>query len=168
MRAVLPSGQEVFGSQNSFSTALYFCILRFSNLAHHKKKNTEGHNGLVFTVLPAYLLRWRYEVHIADNTSVDSSVELAVYGLCQRHQKRRAASKDAVAAVKRSIHSLSLVAHTFISNTAGVLMRMGGIVIACRPHPPMAADWTRRLWKALQNFPYKSDGPGALMLRRCY
>lgn len=144
MRAVLPSGQEVFGSE-FFSHRLLFLYPEILQPCTSQKKNTEGHNGLFFTVLPAYLLRRRYEVHIADNTSVDSSVELAVYGLCQRHQKRRAASKDAVAAVKRSIHSLSLVAHTFISNAAGVLMRMGGVVIACRPHPPMAADWTRRL-----------------------
>lgn len=39
MRAVLPSGQEIFGSQNFFSAALYFCILSFSNLAHHKKEH---------------------------------------------------------------------------------------------------------------------------------
>lgn len=53
-----------------------------------------------------------------------SSRACSIYGLCQSGITNIGLSaKDAVAAVKRGIPSLPLVARTFISNTAGVLMR---------------------------------------------
>lgn len=146
-----------------FFRSLVFLYPEILQPCASQKKNTEGHNGLFFTVLPAYLWRWRYEVHIADNTSVDSSVELAVYGLCQRHQKRRAASKDAVAAVKRSIHSSHLYQqHSRRTDEDGWHSH------SMPPSSTYGCWLDTATLKSSPKLSIQVRRPGALMLRRCY
>lgn len=103
----------------------FFCIFRFSKLTYlKKKKNTHKDTMHSSPVLLAHLSQWWHEAHEAYNTSVDSPVELAVYGLCQSGIKKCQAECKGCCCCSEAQHPQpSLVAHTFISNTAGVLMR---------------------------------------------
>lgn len=103
-----------------FSWAIFSASWDSPNLHIQKKKKTHTRTQCI---LPLYC--WlTFHSGEAYNTSVDSPVELAVYGLCQSGIKKCQAECKGCCGCSEAQHPQpSLVAHTFISNTAGVLMR---------------------------------------------
>lgn len=112
-----------------------------------KKKNNTPHRILQLLCWPAFHSRG-IEVHEACSAAVDPPEELAVYGLCQNDIKDiRLRAEDVVAAVRRSIPSLSLLL-TPLSATQQAYWWGQQHSYSVRLSSPVAAVWTWAIFKA--------------------
>lgn len=117
---------------------LRHCLLLYLEILYpSQQKRTHKSRLDSSPVLLAYLSQWgsggawstQYICRL-------SSRACCIWFVSEWHQKHQAERKGCCGCSEaQHPQPLPLVAHTFISNTAGVLMRTGGIVMACSSPP---------------------------------